>query len=136
MNQKVFLIGIVVVIIIGGAFLLLRNNGDGTLISSIETGSEYNSTTTRSTSAGTHWQAKVASLGGCSLASVVIASSTNSTGFQLRDATSTTDVASTTIVQFKPSTVEGTYTFDLVCTRGLVVVTPTGFQGEYVVTWR
>ena len=134
MNQKVFLIGVVAIVVFAAGLYFFT--GEEPKIRGVGQGSEYNSTTTRSTSAGTHWQAKVASLGGCSLASVVIASSTNSTGFQLRDATSTTDVASTTIVQFKPSTVEGTYTFDLVCTRGLVVVTPTGFQGEYVITWR
>lgn len=99
-------------------------------------GNDYQSTTTRSTSSNTHWMAKIASLGGCTLGSVVIASTTSAGGFQLRDATSTTDVSSTTIVTFEPSATEGTYTFDIVCNRGLSVVTPANFQGEYVVTYR
>jgi len=98
-------------------------------------GQEYQATTTISTSAGTHWQARVAANGGCSLGSVVVASSSN-TVLRIWNATSTTDIASTTIVTFDSDVLEGTYTFDISCSRGLVVDTPASFDGVYTVTFR
>ena len=99
-------------------------------------GMEYNSTTTVATSANTHWQARsTANGGGCSLGSIVVASSSAAT-IKIWNATSTTDVASTTILTTDKNIAEGTYTFDIVCTRGLVIETSTGFDGVYVVTWR
>lgn len=99
-------------------------------------GNDYQATTSISTSANTHWQAKVAANGGCSLGSVVVASSSSGTRFKLWNATSTTDTASTTIADFDEAIAVGTYTYDITCTRGLVVETPTGFSGVYTVTFR
>lgn len=70
-----------------------------------------------------------------SLGSIVVASS-SATTFKVWNATSTTDTASTTVFGMKASIVEGTYTFDTQLTRGLIVEKPTGFNGEYVITYR
>ena len=69
------------------------------------------------------------------LGSIIVASSSAST-FKVWNATSTTDTASTSVFAMKASIAEGTYTFDAELTRGLVVEKPTGFNGEYVITWR
>lgn len=103
---------------------------------SVIVGNDYHATTSIASSAGTHWQARVAANGGCALGSIVIASTTSSANITLWNATSTTDTASTTIVTIPPNAAAGTYTFDIVCARGLVVETPTGFTGQTVVTFR
>ena len=120
--------GLVVLAVLG--YTVQRSQG------SVITGQAYNATTSLSTSAGTYWQARSTSnVGGCELGSVVVASS-SATRFRLWNATSTTDVASTTIVNFDEVLDTGTYIFDLQCTRGLIVETPAGFDGNYIVTWR
>lgn len=67
--------------------------------------------------------------------SIIVASS-SATTFKVWNATSTTDTASTTLFTLKASIAEGTYTFDTELTRGLIVETPTGFNGNYVITYR
>lgn len=69
------------------------------------------------------------------LGSIIVASS-SATTFTVWNATSTTDTASTSLVTLKASVGEGTYIFDAELTRGLVVVKPTGFNGDYVITYR
>lgn len=103
---------------------------------SVTQGNEYTSTTTVSTSAGTMWQAKSTSGNPyCALGAITVSSS-SATTLTLWDATSTTDVSSTTIATLKAGISEGTYTYDIYCKRGLVISTPTGFNGNYTVTWR
>lgn len=69
------------------------------------------------------------------LGSIIVASS-SATTFKIWNATSTTDIASTSIGTLKASIAEGTYTFDVELPRGLVVETPAGFNGNYTITWR
>lgn len=69
------------------------------------------------------------------IGSVIVASS-SATSFTIWNATSTTDTASTTIATLKASVAEGTYTFDSELPRGLVVQTPSGFNGNYTITFR
>ena len=69
------------------------------------------------------------------LGSIIVASS-SATTITIWNATSTTDIASTSFVTLKASVAEGTYTFDAELSRGLVVVKPTGFNGDYVITYR
>lgn len=103
---------------------------------SVSQGSEYNSTTTISTSAGTHWLAKSTTYSSvCVLGSIIVASSSG-TSLTLWNATSTTDIASTTITTLKASVGEGTYTYDITCSRGIIVETPSNFNGSYTVTYR
>lgn len=70
-----------------------------------------------------------------SLGSIVVASS-SATTFKVWNATSTTDIASTSVFGMKASIGEGTYTFDAELPRGLIVEKPTGFNGDYVITYR
>lgn len=55
---------------------------------------------------------------------------------RLMDATSTTDVSSSTIVVFPSSTAAGTYVFDSFVTRGLIVETTTGLVPTSTITFR
>lgn len=98
---------------------------------SIETGQEYIATTTATM--GTGFSVLKSSTG--SLGSVIVASSSAAT-FTVWNATSTTDVASTSPVRFVASPANGTYTFDAVFDRGIIVENPTGANGSYTVTWR
>jgi len=123
---------VIVVLALGVAFLIANVADKEVNTGSVGVSSEYFSTTTVSTSAGTHWLARG---GSCTFGSVVVASS-SATTLTLWNATSTTDSASTTIATLKAAISEGTFTFDTVCDRGLVVETPTGFNGVYVVTYR
>lgn len=106
--------------------------GGGSYLGSVTAGNEYTATTTASTFGGTHRQLKV---GPGALGNVTIAS-TSAHSLTLWNATSTTDSASTTIVTFKASASDGTYTFDASFDRGLVVSAEAGYQGSAVVGWR
>lgn len=66
----------------------------------------------------------------------VVVASTSATTLTLWNATSTTDTASSTITTLKASVGEGTYTLNSSAPRGLIIELPTGFNGDYVVTWR
>ena len=95
-------------------------------------GAEYNATTT--TGMGSVYNV-VSANRVVALGSIIVASSSGST-FKVWNATSTTDTASTTVFGLKAAIGEGTYTFDTELTRGLIVEKPTGFNGEYVITYR
>ena len=69
------------------------------------------------------------------LGSVIISSTTAGT-MKIWNATSTTDSASTTIATFAASAANGTYTFDAIITRGLIIETSIGFAGGYTITHR
>ena len=69
------------------------------------------------------------------LGSIIVASS-SATVFEVWNATSTTDVASSSIGHFVASPANGTYTFDVVANRGIIVDMPTGFNGSYTITFR
>lgn len=130
--DKIIILGVVVVI----ASLLFGGSTDKKFGGVVQ-GSEYLATTTRSTSAGTHWLAKsTTNARVCVLGSVVVASSSPDATLVLWNATSTTDSASSTIATLKASIGEGTYTYDITCSRGIVVETPSGFNGEYTITYR
>ena len=84
------------------------------------------------------------------LGSVIIASSsvavagTNTGRLRFFNATSTTmdsnpiahGVASSTGIVFDDATVAGTYTFDTVFDKGLIIELEKSFSGNYIVTWR
>ncbi len=103
-----------------------------TKLKSVGFGNEYYSTTTVSSWAGTP---RVIRAGAGTLGSVVV-TGTHASIVRVMNATSSTDLASTTIATFAASPANGTYTFDAVFDRGLVVETLTGFTGSYVFTWR
>lgn len=101
-------------------------------IGSVGVASEYSATTTIASSAGTFW---MAGTGPTTLGSVIVASSSAST-FTIWNATSTTDVSSSTFAVIKAAIGEMTLTFDTVLNRGLIIRTPTGFNGNYIITYR
>lgn len=132
--KKYWIIPTLVLVFVAGLSVEFRNDSaEGSVLQ----GQEYLATTTDSTSAGTNSNFKTTANGGtCAFGSVVIASSTIEHQIEIRNATSTTDVASTTIATFEPNAAEGTYTFDLTCDRGLSVITPASFNGVYIITYR
>lgn len=69
------------------------------------------------------------------LGSIIVASS-SATRIDIWNATSTTDVASTSLAHIVASPANGTYTFDSIAPRGLIVDMPTGFNGAYYITYR
>ncbi len=73
--------------------------------------------------------------GQTTLGSVTIVTDSGHT-FTIWDATSTKDVASTTFVVFEASVPHGTYVFDTVLQRGLVVEPAASFAGDFVTTYR
>ena len=95
-------------------------------------GGEYNATTTTGMGAVHNVVSGNRVVG---FGSIIVASS-SATTFKVWNATSTTDVASTSLLTLKASIAEGTYTFDTELTRGLIVEKPTGFNGNYVITYR
>ena len=135
MKNIIIGIGIALVVVVGYNLV----TGDKTKVfqgGGVVQGSEYNSTTTIAASAGIHWLAKGISGGGiCTLGSIVVASSSD-TSFTLWNATSTTDSASTTITTLVADVAEGTYIYDITCSRGLIIAAPTDFDGSYTTTYR
>lgn len=133
--MKNIIIGIAIGIIAVTGYVVIKG-GEEFQGGSVVQGSEYLATTTVATSAGTHWLAKGIANGGiCVFGSIIVASS-SATTLTLWNATSTTDIASTTITVLKAGIGEGTYTYDITCSRGLVVDTPVGFNGSYTITYR
>lgn len=110
--------------------LIVLFGGSATL-GSVNQSNEYHATTTSAIADG-HW---VLQTGQSVLGSVVVASS-SATTFKVWNATSTTDIASSSPVQFGASPADGTYTFDIVMSRGVVIELPANFDGSYTVTYR
>ena len=102
-----------------------------TATGSVFVGNEYLSTTTATMSGGV----SIAPNKQITIGSIVVASSSVGT-LEVRDATSTTDTASTTFTVLKASIGEGTYTYDVRLKRGLAVELGSGFDGDYVITFR
>lgn len=69
------------------------------------------------------------------LGSVVIVNASAGT-FKIYNATSTTDVASSTFVIFPANAAAGTYTFDAVLGRGIVWQPSATYNGDLVITWK
>ena len=70
------------------------------------------------------------------LESITIVSS-SPTEFSILNATSSTDIASTTIIRFMAGADEQTYDFGgIMFTRGIVIDLPNLFNGDVIFTWR
>lgn len=105
-------------------------------LASVAVTNDYNSTIHTSADTGTSSvKAGVGSFG-----SIVLSSSSPATGQPIRfydsGATTTATTSLTNIAEFYPVTDEGTYTFDIVLTKGLFVDIPTDFVGSYTLTYR
>lgn len=102
-------------------------------LGSIQDGNAYSATTTGSFAVATSTMIKT---GNGTLGSVVIGT-TSGTTFRLMDATSTTDIASSTLMSVAASPVIGsTMTFDVAFSRGLFIEFPASFVGRYTITYR
>ena len=132
-NNLKIVIGAVVVLILGVIFV---TSGGAKSVGSIGTSEGYYSTTTTTSFASTQ---KVLTTANAIFGSVVVASTTGvipTATLLIKNATSTSDVSSTTLASFSGQPVAGTYTFDMVAPRGIIIETGAGFNGSYVLTWK
>lgn len=100
-------------------------------LGSIETGQFYQATSTARLAAGFN----VLKTGPTELGSLLVSSS-SATTIVIWNATSTTDVASSTFATFKAGVGEDEYVIDASLDRGLIVQIPSGFNGSGAVTWK
>lgn len=121
---------LVIVLVLGFVYLFGVVNREKSSYGSVVIGNEYQSTTTIGMSGK-----NLIFTGSGVLGSIIISSSSAAT-LTVNDATSTIDAASTTKAFFISSPANGTYTFDLVLTRGLSLDLGSGFNGAYTITYR
>lgn len=121
-----------------GVFVLvvgyLLSSGSVNKLGSVNRSNEYRATTTLA--AWANIPHMITSDSSAVLGSVVIGT-THASIVEIWNATSSTDIASTTIAVIAASPVIGsTMTFDVAAPRGLMVNTVTGFTGRYTITYR
>lgn len=136
MKKTLKVIGIVVIVVLIFAYIVGKRVSP---LGSIAIGEAFNATTTTSVDAGVKSQVlSTTNRSSCMVGSVIVASTTTSTigNFIIKDATSTTDVASTTFASFDAGVAAGTYTFDSACKRGIILEVPSSFDGAYTITWK
>jgi hypothetical protein len=143
MNQKL-LFGAIVVVLLGvlvGGFAV-----KSPALGGVNSADGYFSTTTRSTSASASagWKACT---GPCIFGSVVVDQLASAGFVRIYDATTTatsTYQGETSVGTYgreiahidSASDVAGTYVFDVVANKGIVVETSTGFNGHYIITYK
>lgn len=130
-----FLLAIISVFIVLGALIVIGHKTPGRPTEgSAVLGNDYIATSSASIWAGIpHVIATSTNIQ--SLGSVIV-TTTDASVVQIMDATSSTDVSSTTIAQFQASPALNTYTFDVRILRGLIINTVGGFAGRYTITYR
>jgi len=132
MFNKILVLFIGVVALVGLVFFVSKENKPD-MIGSVSIGNNYQATTTAvGATAGTY---VITSVPG-TLGSVVIVSTSAVGGLTIYDTDSVTTTATTTIVVFPTSTPAGTYTFDTNLFQGLSIQVPTGFNGQFITTYR
>ena len=112
-------------------------------LGSVNVSHEYNATSTRYMAGGLAKSAgyqvvATTSHGGTVLGSIVVASTTNH-ALKIVDATSSAGITNgdyEEVVTMATSTDAGTYQLDAYLKYGLILWFPTGFAGDYVITWR
>lgn len=122
-------LGVAVFVLLPVRVTIEKENSLGSVVQ----GSEYKST---STFPGAVAMEHTIYTGVGTLGSIVIASSSAGQGFAIYDAGVTTSTATTTIAIFPASATAGTYTFDRVILNGLRIVVPSGFNGNFITTYR
>lgn len=135
MNKLIGTLIAFVLIVLGGVTLIGKNNV--TTLGSTTVGNEYHATTTY-TKLGTPLfgttQTIIDNTQG-TLGSVVITGAVAGS-MRFMNATSTTDISSTTIAVFPASAAVGTYVFDLVISRGLILETTANLVPTTTITYR
>lgn len=129
MKIRILIVAIIVIIV---AILAFRLFGSDRIVGSVVPSGEYYGTSTSSLIAGMN----VVKTGVTTLGSVVVVSPNTATTFTIWNATSTTDSASTTVAIFPVNATSGTYVFDTILNRGLIIDEPTGFVGDILTTYR
>ena len=132
MKQNLLVAGVLSLLVM--MFLVLMKTGNEPTIAGVNQGQEYFAT---STVLGGGVLRQLRTDAPAVLGSVVVASS-SATTITLRNATSSTDSASTTVLTMPADATVGTYTFDVgdLFPRGMALEVPSGFNGEYIITWR
>lgn len=133
MSNTLKVIGSLVVILFISFGLFQVGDKTQTSLSGVTVGNEYHSTTTSSTwTVGRMVESCTNSLG-----SVIITKATAGSNLELRDATSTTDIASTSIVTISSTATSGAYPFDVALLRnGLAVLVTSGNVSSTTITCR
>lgn len=116
------------------AVILIVNKSPLPSVGSVTRGGEYQATSTYPVGAAALYSTLISNTNG-TLGSIIVSSTTVGT-LKVKNATSTSDVASTTIATFGASPANGTYTFDAIITRGLIIELSPGFTGGYTITYR
>lgn len=134
MNKILVTLFAFVLIVIAGISLIGKR--EVSTLGSIDNNSgAYLSTTTDSGWAGT--PRFVASSTAIQMIGSVVIGTTHASIVEIKDATSTTDIASTTIAIIAASPAIGsTLTLDVRVLRGLMVNTVPGFTGRYTITYK
>lgn len=163
MNEKrtgipIYIVGIILIIAAFGLGFYLSEDKPVEPIdnlSSVASGNEYHSTSTMDGAGGvityaTRTQVIVATttpsgetivdgseqrFGGITLGSVIIGG-VSAADLIIYDATSTTDISSSTAGWIVAAATTGTYTFDVALSRGLILDFAAGHEGEYTITWK
>ncbi|MEA3431447.1 MAG: hypothetical protein U9R01_02035 [candidate division WOR-3 bacterium] len=122
-------------------------------VGSVNIANEYHATSTAEMNGGSAWTAREQRIVATTtpsgtavsgnarvtpviLGSVIIASSSID-HLTIRNATSSTDIASTTIAVFdNDNNAEGTYVFDIALDRGLVLDFGSAYDGSAIITYR
>ena len=152
--MKTYVILGIAVIVIGGLFVVLRGGDTEDInVGSIDATGAYNSTTTNSTFANAA-VARQLKLGPGILGSIIVSSTspeftTAGTFFGLYDGygITSTSSATSTLALLKGINVataqtavsgatQGTFVYDAVFTKGLLLDVPLGFNGIITVTWK
>ena len=135
MNKILVTLFAFVLIVIAGISLIGKR--EVTTLGSTVVGNEYQATTTYSKLSLPLFNTRQTLISNSpgTLGSVIITGAVAGPMIFM-NATSTTDIASTTIVVFPASTAVGTYTFDLVITRGLIVESLAGLMPTSTITYR
>ncbi len=117
-----------------GAIIVFLGGSTAVKLGGVAQGNTYSYATTTGSFANA--SSTMLRVGAGEIGSVVIGV-TSATTFVLRDATSTTDIASTTILSLAASPAIGSsMLLDLSFTRGLFIEFPASFVGRYTITYR
>lgn len=115
-----------------GLVALLGGGYSAVTLGNADVAAYSNATTTGSFSAATIVMLKT----GQGVLGNIVIGTTSATTFELRDATSTTDIASTTLLSLAASPAIGSsMSPQVVFTRGLSIVFPPSFVGRYTVSY-
>lgn len=134
MKLKQIIISVLLGVVIGGILLgvlTFKSTPQGKTI--LGGGNEAYQSTTTPTISGQMLMVKT----GQGVVGNVVIGVTSATTFELRNATATTDVSSTTILSMAASPAIGsTLTLDVAFDRGLAIVFPASFTGRYTITYK